>query len=244
MNPLRFATLAVLLAIISVASPVYGGSIVVSDGTFNNSDWTQTATVDSGGPSYTATATQNPMGGNPGAFRDMTFSWGGPGEATHVTVDNMYNLYTYDPKTQGAIGSINYSEDGIIISSTFSPPGVGRGMDIFQDGVVYRTFQPGDGFYGLTNTTWTTFTLLNLTAANFGSATGTHPNFSATGDPMQFGYLRSNGFFGAVQTDEHGIDNWTVTISPVPEPSSLWLAMIGGLGLIAAWRRTRKPAAV
>ena len=61
---------------------------------------------------------------------------------------------------------------------------------------------------------------------------------------MQFGYLRSNGLFNEVITNVHGIDNWTVTINPVPEPSSLYLAIIGGLGLIAAWRRTGKPAAV
>ena len=243
MNPVRFATLAVLLAIISVASPAYGGPIVVFDGTFNNNDWTQTATVDPAGSFFTATATQILTGGNPGAFREMTHTWGGPGEAVHVTLDHMYNLFTYDPKTQGAIGSINYSEDGIILSSTFPSSVVGRGMDIFQDGVVYRTFASNGGFYALTDTTWTTFSLTGLTATDFGSSSGTHPNFSATGDPMQFGYLRSNGLFG-LQTIVNGIDNWTVTINPVPEPSSLWLAIIGGLGLIAAWRRTRKPAVV
>ena len=244
MNPLRFATLAVLLAIISVASPVYGNSIVVFDDTFLDSNWTQTATVRSGPPIFTATANQSPTGGNLDAFREMTHTWGSPTEATSVVIDHMYNQITYDPKTQGAIGSINYSEDGIIISTTAPPGIVGRGMDIFQDGVFYRSLTSTGVFYALTDTTWTTFSLAGLTAADFTSFTGTHPNFSATGDPMQFGYLRSNGLFNEVITNVHGIDNWTVTINPVPEPSSLYLAIIGGLGLIAAWRRTRKPAAV
>ena len=183
MNPLRFATLAVLLAIISVASPVYGNSIVVFDDTFLDSNWTQTATVRSGPPIFTATANQSPTGGNLDAFREMTHTWGSPTEATSVVIDHMYNQITYDPKTQGAIGSINYSR-GRHGGSTTSPSRASlvEGMDIFQDGVFYRSLTSTGVFYALTDTTWTTFSLAGLTAADFTSFTGTHPNFSATGN--------------------------------------------------------------
>ena len=110
---------------------------------------------------------------------------------------------------------------------------------------------------GLSNPDWQHLSNTNLTAADFGLIAtdlydpGQHPDFSATGGPLELGFIRANGIFpiAAGYTLTAGIDNWKIVItadtpesSAVPEPSTIVLAAQGlfGFGLFV-WRRRSVP---
>ena len=66
---------------------------------------------------------------------------------------------------------------------------------------------------------------------------------SSDGTDSPYFYSRVFGNFGTASsyTDRATGGNWTLMAAPVPEPASLWLAMVGGLAL-AGWRRHRRSA--
>jgi hypothetical protein len=115
----------------------------------------------------------------------MNHSWGG---GNPTAISHIYESFTYDPATQGAIISLDYSEDNI--TNNFSGI-VGGGINLRQN---------GDNFYyqfeNLNNQQWQTRTALSIKATAFFAADGQHPgqlpDFSATGAPIKFGYVRSN----------------------------------------------------
>ena len=114
-------------------------------------------------------------------------------------VRHLFTGSTYSPVTQGAITSIDYSEDrqGLAYGS----------FVIVQNGVTYEALFPnGSTFYG----PWQTATLPGLHPSNFIPAPG--PNFSATGAPMQFGFIRGTTQRFAPITMSHDIDNWRVVV--------------------------------
>jgi hypothetical protein len=164
------------------------------------------------GTGGTTTVTQEITGGNPDFYRRITNTVAAPGTGTSIIfVFHKYLSGTYDPGIQGAIASIDYSEDSIMFS------GFGEGQAsspaLIQAGVVY--YYP---LYLLTNqSNWTTQTISGLTAADFSSvpwiAPLTHPDFSVAGDPIVFGFQRSNSTSHGY-TIVGGIDNWTLRAYP------------------------------
>jgi hypothetical protein len=211
------------------------------DGTFNDADWTRIVNITEGPfSSFEETASQSLSGGNPGAFRSMTHTWGNNTAARiyHFNVNAIY-----DPAVEGAIASIDYSADvrglpGSTIGGVF-----GDGFAIQQDGRIFRTGTTGIG----NNSPWQTVSLLNLTSGNFIALDGgSEPDFSITGSSIQFGYIRGNFIpTRTVRTVAHGIDNWSVTLNlatvPVPEPSKTpepsTIISLGLLGFGALWQR-------
>jgi hypothetical protein len=72
---------------------------------------------------------------------------------------------------------------------------------------------------------------VKLSAAGFDLTA--HPDFSSTGSPIQFGYASGSGTAGTSSgLTMSGVDNWSVDIIGVPEPSPLTLLGIVTLGLI------------
>lgn len=208
------------------------GAMVFSDQAFGEADWEAIdLNVDVGN---TFSANQQAGGGNPGAFRRMTHTIPVSGS---VVIFHKYLGGTYDPSVDGAIDHLDYQEDRIQISSAAAV--VGRPA-LIQDGVVYEgpldIFFQGEGWHGQANP--------ELTAEDFvehgflgNPEDGPHPNFSSLGEAISFGYIRGtsvqfNGLF-----TEHGIDNWSFTIVPVPEPGSL--ALLAGAGTLLLRRRAR-----
>jgi len=190
------------------------------DGTFNDSNW-QVTTFTNSNPAGTTSGSQVLTGGNPGAYRQTTNNVG-PAPSANC-VGNVVGFHAntsavYTPTQQGAITSIDYTEDAILISG--SGDGQGAGPALIQDGQVY--LGPG---HVTPSFSWTHFTNPGLLAGDFSAVDPTafctsfvnsskHPDFSASGSPIQFGFFRSNstGLGGAGYTIVGGIDNWTVTV--------------------------------
>jgi opacity protein-like surface antigen len=238
-----------------MASQIAAAAVTVSDSTFADANWNLTQFL--GGTGGSVTAGQVLSGGNPGAFRNLTDTLTGGGVGI-VLGTNIYTPFTYSPTVSGAIASLNYIEDAACTSGCFGA-GQSTGPAVLQSGKLYilgtSTVITGP------SAAWAAHPLNGLTALDFGlvNVTATtivdntqHPDFSATGAPIQVGYFRANGTGpgGGAYTLAAGIDNWQVTIvgaapavvAPVPTLGTLEITLlalaIGLLGLSFA-RRTR-----
>jgi opacity protein-like surface antigen len=245
----------VCFAGVLIASQGAAAAVTVSDGTFADANWNLTQFT--GGTGGSVTAGQVLTGGNPGAFRNLTDALTGGGVGI-VLGTNIYTPFTYSAAVSGAITSLNYSEDAACTSGCFGQ-GQSTGPAILQGGNLYilgsSTVITGP------SATWTPQVLSGLTALDFGLVNVTtttivdntqHPDFSASGAPIQVGYFRANGtgLGGGGYTLAAGIDNWQVTIvgaaqppaavAPVPTLGTMELALlalaVGLLGLAFARR--------
>jgi hypothetical protein len=188
-------------------------AITFNDVVFNPVDWSDTVLARD--PGATETVQQDTVGGNPGAFRHMMHQLP---PSTAIDVFHEFLPASYNPAATGAITRIDYSEDQIEFNPPFAGAKIRSAPALIQGGIVY--IGPAND-YG--NTTWQTHALPNLAAIDFTEFAGsTHPNFSASGAPIHFGFFRFNAQTGSFPiVADHGIDNWSITV--VPEPSTLCL---------------------
>jgi hypothetical protein len=207
--------------------------VVFFDGTFLDGDWT-TSVVPSG-VGGSGSAGQAASGGNPDFFREISITLVMPTADIGAQVDvvSIKPSAVYDPASQAAIAFIDYSEDAILLDG--SGNGHALTLALEQAGVIYaglpRLVSP--------DSEWTPKSILGLVASDFRRVGGTgQPDFSATGAPIAFGFWRafSSPAGNSAGTRIGGIDNWTVTVHPVPEPSSALLIGLG-IGILAARRR-------
>ena len=215
--------------------PVYA-SVVIADSTFNPTDWTVVVVGATGGA--TQGVLQLATGGNPGSYRQISHNLPGP---STIVVSHVFNAVTYDPSTQGAIASIDYSEDRIELSPPFGGAAIGGYFLLQQGGVTWRN----NTDLAFSNLSWATLSLTGLIASNFAVVAGATglPDFSSSGSPITFGVLRSNSNSNASgsYTTTNGLDNWKVTVNQVvPAPPAVWLLGTGCLGLLG-WQK-RRPA--
>jgi hypothetical protein len=228
---LSSATLA-LAALSGTAS-----AAVFFDGVFNGSDWGLSVTTNISGAGSSAAGFQVLAGGNPNEYRrirhQLVVSSAGNGAVIGVHL-NALSFYT--PSSQGAISSINYSEDSI----AFAGPGnvQGSGLAIVQNGRTYVQRVPIFVMPLPTFSIWTSQST-SLSAADLHELDNSgnflpfnNPDFSATGSIMQFGFWRGNSANQSVNTDA-GIDNWRVEVIPTPAAASMLL----GAGVLASRRR-------
>jgi hypothetical protein len=210
---------------IFIAVTARAADITFSDGTFTPGNWTVTifgtGTVD---------VSQQLSGGNPGAFRQITNNVDGIMWGYH-----MNNSATYNPSTQGAILSIDYAEDSIVLAGGGN---FGAGPALMQGGRVFA--RP----FAFSNSTWTHRTLTGMDEDNFvhwhGEPGGALPNFSATGGPITFGFW--NGNADGTYSMTTAIDNWSMTLhtKSVPEPAVLAAAAFAAMALLRR-RRSHVP---
>ncbi|MEO5786388.1 MAG: hypothetical protein ABIS17_12880 [Casimicrobiaceae bacterium] len=231
---------AALFVVGMLLSSVAAAQASVSDSTFLDTNWTLTTFTSGNGGSVVAG--QVASGGNPGAFRNVTDNLNAApsGSQTIVLGASIYTPFTYAPATSGAIASLSYSEDAACTSGCFGN-GQSTGPALLQNGNIYilssSTVITGPG------TTFVNHSLSALTAADFGLVNVTttaifdntqHPNFSATGAPIQFGFFRANGtgINGGGYSLAAGIDNWQIVIAAAapPPPTSNPAASIPTLG--------------
>jgi len=228
-------TLRLTLAALSlaVAAPSASAAVTVySDGTFVPVDWSLALhAMDNGG---TSNVNQIATGGNPANYRQINVTANtGPSFVIGV---HLHADAIYDPAALGAILNLDYTED----YRHFSGPSLGQlaGPSLVQDGIAYRT----DGFVTPSPSAWVTQTVFSLAASDFFRIDGLAgtPNFSITGDPIQFGFVRGNGqTAGAGYSTSVGIDNWafTITSSEIPEPASL--VLLAPVTILLSGRRRR-----
>jgi hypothetical protein len=209
----------ILVALLASAS--FAPAAVFTDGNFLDSEWTMTTFPTSATGQFTERIAS---GGNPGAYKRV------------ATINNnfTYNAHlrafmTYDPAASGAITSLDWSID----FKNFNSFGLGQGYGIVlsQGGTLYRGSFFATGLAG----GWQTTSQTGLTAANFteGISGAANPNFTASGAPITFGFMTSNG---NAATIDIGYDNYRVDIASVPEPATLATL---SLGILAVRRRKR-----
>jgi hypothetical protein len=238
----RFVHETVMRAVVVVAvfvSPARSGTITFSDATFNNADWSASAIYDDtvSGPA-TFSVSQVATGGNPGSYRRETHRL----DQGTLHVGNLANAFVYDPSVDGAISSIAYSYD-LLKPLTQTYTGV-YWVLLFQNGSYYTSLVPAD--VPPPGGAWTHSEHAGLEPSDFTGFTVGIPDFSSTGAPIQFGYNFANTSVSGVGnffTYGSGIDNFAVTVTPVPEPTALALLGIGGLALLRR-RSSRDPEAV
>ena len=195
---------------------VLSGGTTFADGTFNDADWELTTITNTSGKGGSTATTQVSTGGNPGSFRQVTVTVNAsPGTYTSVAGFHRRIGASFNPLIQGAIQAIDYSEDAKSLSSfQGTGPALRQGTNVFV-------------CYGLDTreTVWTNKAARLLNANNFIRVdpadthlmdTNGHPDFSASGLPIDFGFYRWNATptNGSGYTTVVGIDNWTVTVWP------------------------------
>jgi hypothetical protein len=181
--------------------------------------------------------------GNPGSALQVLFSsLGGKSFGRAVFINKSF---AYDPGVEGKIDSISFSSDNLINAGV--PLGafstnllISQGGQIFQYGISLTTreniYQYAQSIE-LLSTNFNLVTNFNSSAVTFDSSI--HPDFSA--GLMNFGFYRhwvDNIGYGAHNTFQR-LDNFSVTITSVPEPTSYTLALVSLITLAAIKRRVR-----
>ena len=144
----------------------------------------------------------------------------------------------YAPAAEGAILSLDYSQDFNAFSNTgLNAPLYGIALE--QDG----NFYDGPAFTG-SNFFWLHSEVSQLRASDFGlphngesNMQGPHPDFSTAGQPIRFGFYVYETNYSTPFESESGVDNWDVTLHVVPEPAAP--TSLGALLLLSALRRRR-----
>lgn len=204
--------------------PGAGGPTLFTDATFTPTDWSLTTITNASGTGSTVTATQFAGTGNPGQFRNVQHNLlvGTPGNGAVIGF-HMKAGATYNPSTQGAITSINYSEDSKNFINQVGD-GQAAGLAILQNGKFYRQVSPPLVIPYTSFSNWAANVSSGVLASGLVEITGaglqiptSHPDFSASGPLMQFGFCRSNSNNGNFQTS-CGIDNWRVELVRAQQP--------------------------
>ena len=138
--------------------------------------------------------------------------------------------FLYDPATSGPALSLDFEPD--VISQNI--PGTSHievSLAIVQDEPFLAT---GTSFLDGTEIAWTTLVQRNLVADDFRPVDGglQRPDFS---QPFQFGYAFSGEYSSTALDVDLQLDNRTVEITTVPEPTTMGLAF--SLGAAYVWHR-------
>jgi hypothetical protein len=241
------------LFFLALASPIFAAT-VYTDGTFNPANWQSTTLTQTG--SAQLQISQLNANGNPGDFQQVSFSVLGTaaGDTAYVNIARFRSGFTWNPATDGTLGSMSFSMDLRNFSTAFNPPTALFWRPVLlQNGLTYSVLSsslsptPNGGFgtlaWNFTNqSNWVNFQNPALA-----------PNFTSTGSLMTFGYRVESGTTcpsSAINgcrpvTVVDGLDNYRVELtaaqeaSGVPEPST-WALGIAGLAALAIRQRHLK----
>lgn len=227
-----------ILALVLHPCWVLASPIAFFDGEFDPPNWTVFIQTDVNGG--TVVATQAVGGGNPGAFREIQNTVNG-GNGSAIYGFHMNSAASYDPSALGEVSTLDYTEDSIL----FVGGGDGQATSpaIFQDGSYF--FVQWNLFLYAKQAVWTPQSLTDLTSSDFRALlnASSHPDFSASGSPMTFGFVRANSTSASGYSNQAGIDNWSVSLhtKAIPIPSPIGLVALP-LGLLLFMSRRRLPS--
>ncbi len=196
--------------------------INIADAEFNPADWSVTAETT---PGASFVVEQHLTGGqSTPAFRFMSHRLP-PVETglAEVQLTHIYLGYIYEPRVEGPIQFINYTESGIILSFPWPEAFSTTRPVVVQNGRVFAARRFIRAVAESSASAWETGYLLALKADDFfppGGAENDNPDFSAQGSPIQFGFMRTNtrsATLPPVPANEdliidQGVDNWNLTI--------------------------------
>jgi len=230
---MKLATLRLLIAFGAFGSPVLAQTF--SDGDFHEADWEaykirflshQLVETNATG---TFSVRQNPTGGSPGAFREITIDV----VNDPVVVANMQKAAVWSPAVQGALYRVSFGFFARSVSPDVSA--IGFSPILSQGSFFYRS---DSGYLPVNDQLWGYADFFqNLVATAWERADGQpgHPDFSTNGAPIQFGYLAiAHGPAGQRVTS--GLDDWSVRLTPVSEPR-LSITPIPNEQVLLTWSR-------
>jgi hypothetical protein len=222
------------LLILLLARPAGASIITFSDNTFTPSNWS--LTTQTKGPGGDASTVQKSSGGNPGAYRQVTVDVIG-GSDSEVFAFNLKNGATVAPPSTGAIVSLTYSEDRNTTGQEFGPA-------IKQGSNLYYAYAGSGGTSGWQSTTMTftpgAATSNLLTSFDTDTNSSAHPDFSANGAPMTFGFAAIDNSLASSFTAVSGYDNWSISVTTndsVPEPANIGVLVLTSWVLVCRPRR-------
>ena len=224
-------TTCACLAVISFNS----SAAIVADTEFNDTDWSSTKVIDTtAGSSATSTNTQQLSGGNPGAYRQTIHDWAVTVDGVNIEFAHLFTPTSYNLGSLGAINALVFDMDAKV---DLAPQvnAIGFRFLVEQDG----TFYASDSTAILVGTGWNDISA-TLSEPDFVVLGGVgNPDFSTAGSPIRFGYVTRNGGSNTGRTLQSigGVDNWSVTVVPIP--AAVWLFGSGLIGLIGIARRKK-----
>jgi hypothetical protein len=179
-------------------------AMTVEDGDFFDQNWTHW--VDPGlGDGY-GTVTRQTSGGNPDAFLEVLAVAGVYPPRVYVQKDD----FVWNPATDGGICTVTLMIDEKAIETSRGGQPISilaiQGAREFAAGGCYTGEEP----------TWETLTLGPVSEDDFYELLklsqvdpDAKPDFSPSGQPIQFGFMVESGFHGGYT---HGYDNWRLNI--------------------------------
>lgn len=222
MKPKQLATLGITFAV-AISSCTGAVETNFFDGTFNLADWT---TIQVDGFDGTVSTAQVTTGGNPGYYLQVSHNdftnWI---YAFHFRQDAAYS----PSNIPNAL--IDYSIDQLAILNLMGV-GVGVQVALRQNGTNY--FGPG----GVNSeSVWQTFSGGNVQTTNFsnfipgnaGVGGSGHPDFSASGASIQFGFATWNNNNENLASRATGFDNWSIAVHQAPTITNITLLGSGQL---------------
>ncbi len=211
------ASIACVAALI--ASPALG--VTYSDGIFDPINW-QSALSGFNGNSGTFASGQEFVTGNPDEYFSVYHDLADApnNEQSGIAVLHSFTAYTYDSAAEGAIAKINLS-----IDTKRDDQSQRVRFAIIQGGLIYASDNAHSFGADSLPTGWQNTAYLDVLAQDFqlrlpdfSADPSSHPDFSAAGEPMLFGFETSNstgvGFGGYDTTVLY--DNFSVTLVPAP----------------------------
>jgi hypothetical protein len=191
------------------------GTAPYTDGIFDDNQWDEYVEVFGAGG--TGGGGHLRFNGQEGAdYRQITITVNsavGSGSTAQVAVFTYKRSTRYSAPNDGQIFSVDYSEDSILQA------GGGNGQygapAMRQNGKNY-TLVPGAGAFATPETSWTRKSVNGLRQNDFRtlSSASDHPDFSATGAPIEMGFMRMHSVPAGnrEETKRGGIDNWALTL--------------------------------
>src|ERR1700736_1604487 len=206
------------LGLALLASASLWSDVLFTDSTFNPSDYTSTSWKSN--PSIDISVGQTQNGGNPGQALQILYTL--PGSSGNSVVVLPRPSFTYNPASQGAIQSIDFSVDKYVTytgcNSCFIDTNTAR-MLILQNGAYYMAVVaiPGNGGVYLKASApglhASDFGLFDFNTGNLNTAV--NPNFN--GGAMQFGVANRFLYTSSSSQVDVRLDNLSINVHSVTQ---------------------------